>query len=151
MKVFLGGTCNGSKWRDELISLLKIDYFTPVVDDWKPEDMENEIRERESADFCLYMLTPKMSGCYSLAEVAYDSVNTPRKTILCILYEDNGKKFDDSQMKQILALTKLVSKHSPCFTSLKDVARRLNKCYEKDSNGDYRSKICVEERNWKSR
>ena len=27
MKVFLGGTCNGSKWRDEIIKLLEIDYF----------------------------------------------------------------------------------------------------------------------------
>ena len=34
MKVFLGGTCNESKWRDDLIKLLKIDYFNPVVKDW---------------------------------------------------------------------------------------------------------------------
>ena len=32
-KVFLGGTCNESTWRDELIKKLKIDYFNPVVDD----------------------------------------------------------------------------------------------------------------------
>jgi hypothetical protein len=25
--VFLGGTCNESKWRDELISLLNVTYF----------------------------------------------------------------------------------------------------------------------------
>jgi hypothetical protein len=24
-KIFLGGTCNGSKWRNELIKMLKID------------------------------------------------------------------------------------------------------------------------------
>lgn len=30
-KVFLGGTCNGSIWREKLIPLLKIDYFNPVV------------------------------------------------------------------------------------------------------------------------
>jgi len=33
-RVFLGGTCNNSKWRDVLIPRLKIDYFNPVVDDW---------------------------------------------------------------------------------------------------------------------
>ena len=27
LKVFLGGTCNGSLWRNELIPQLKIDYF----------------------------------------------------------------------------------------------------------------------------
>ena len=26
-KVFLGGVCNGSKWRDKLIPMLKINYF----------------------------------------------------------------------------------------------------------------------------
>lgn len=32
-KVFLSGTCNESTWRDELIKLLEIDYFNPVVKD----------------------------------------------------------------------------------------------------------------------
>ena len=42
VKVFLGGTCNNSTWRDTLIPLLKIDYFNPVVDDWTPECQEQE-------------------------------------------------------------------------------------------------------------
>ena len=33
MKVFLGGTCNNSNWRNILIQDLKIEYFDPVVDD----------------------------------------------------------------------------------------------------------------------
>ena len=36
-KVFLGGTCNGSKWRNELIPSLNVDYFDPVVEDWNEE------------------------------------------------------------------------------------------------------------------
>lgn len=31
MKVFLGGTYNGSNWREKLIPNLKIDYFNPIV------------------------------------------------------------------------------------------------------------------------
>ena len=31
MKVFLGGTCAESKWREKLIPLLQCDYFNPVV------------------------------------------------------------------------------------------------------------------------
>ena len=31
MKVFLGGTCSGRKWRDELIPLLKCEYYNPIV------------------------------------------------------------------------------------------------------------------------
>lgn len=30
MKVFLGGTCAGWKWRDELQPLLKCDYYNPM-------------------------------------------------------------------------------------------------------------------------
>jgi len=32
-RAFLGGTCNGSLWREELIKMLTVDYFNPVVDD----------------------------------------------------------------------------------------------------------------------
>lgn len=31
MKVFLGGTCSGWKWKDELQPLLECDYYNPIV------------------------------------------------------------------------------------------------------------------------
>ena len=49
-KVFLGGTCNESTWRDELIQMLKIDYFDPVVDDWNERAQREEIKQRETCD-----------------------------------------------------------------------------------------------------
>jgi len=64
-KVFLGGTCNKSDWRDKLIPLLDIKFFNPVVEDWTPECQDEEIRQREECDFCLYVITPKMTGVYS--------------------------------------------------------------------------------------
>ena len=36
MTIFLGGTCNESAWRDELMPMLEdagFEYFNPVVDD----------------------------------------------------------------------------------------------------------------------
>lgn len=68
-KVFLGGTCNESEWRNYLIKLLTIDYFNPVVDDWTEECMAEERKQREICDYCLYTITPKMTGVYSIAEV----------------------------------------------------------------------------------
>ncbi|MEO8821228.1 MAG: nucleoside 2-deoxyribosyltransferase domain-containing protein [Ginsengibacter sp.] len=68
-KVFLGGTCNGSKWRNRLIKKLDITYFQPQQEDWTPDMMDEEIRQREECDFCLYVITPKMEGFYSIAEV----------------------------------------------------------------------------------
>ena len=44
-KVFLGGTCAETTWREELIDLIQIDYFNPVVDDWTPDCIEIENQE----------------------------------------------------------------------------------------------------------
>lgn len=92
MKVFLGGTCNESTWREILISMLKIDYFNPVVDNWDEEAQKNEMIEKENANYCLYVITPLMSGVYSIAEVVDDSNKRPEKTILCILNNDYNEK-----------------------------------------------------------
>ena len=62
MKVFLGGTCNESTWRDRLIPMLEMDFFNPVVDDWDEDAQGRERFEREHCDYCLYVITPKMTG-----------------------------------------------------------------------------------------
>lgn len=49
MKVFLGGTCAGWKWRDELQPLLKCDYYNPIVKNWSEEDRLREVHERETS------------------------------------------------------------------------------------------------------
>ena len=87
-KVFLGGTCNESTWRDKLIKMLEIDYFNPVVDDWTEECYQEELRQREICDYCLYVITPRMKGVYSIAEVVDDSNKRPEKTIFCLLDYD---------------------------------------------------------------
>lgn len=126
MKVFLGGTCNESTWRDELIPLLKIDYFNPVVDDWTPECMEEEIYQRNVCDFCLYVITPKMTGVYSIAEVVDDSNKRPEKTIFCFLEYDDGY-FTEGQIKSLQSVAKMVvSNGGKSFTCLEDVATYLN-------------------------
>ena len=54
MKVFLGGTCAESKWRDNIIPQLKCEYFNPVVDDWTPECQKIEEREKRICEYHLY-------------------------------------------------------------------------------------------------
>ena len=80
-KVFLGGTCNDSRWREELIEKLKIDYFNPVVENWDRRAQAIELHERNICDFCLYVITPKMTGVYSIAELIDDS-NKDRKSVV---------------------------------------------------------------------
>jgi len=137
-KVFLGGTCNNSTWRDKLISLLKIDYFNPVVDDWTPECQDEEIRQRESCDYCLYTITPKMTGVYSIAEVVDDSNKRPEKTILCVLDEDNGSSFSETQIKSLKQVKEMVKNNGAnVFDSLEDIASFLNKTNKNDLIENY--------------
>jgi len=137
-KVFLGGTCNNSTWRDKLIPLLKIDYFNPVVDDWTPECQDEEIRQRELCDYCLYTITPKMTGVYSIAEVVDDSNKRPEKTILCVLDEDNGSSFSETQIKSLKQVKEMVKNNGAnVFDSLEDIASFLNKTNKNDLIENY--------------
>jgi hypothetical protein len=127
-KVFLGGTCNESTWRDRLIEILNIDYFNPVVDDWTDECYKEELKQRKICDYLLYVITPKMTGVYSIAEVIDDSNKQPKKTILCILTKDDDKKFDKGQQKSLDAVSKMASDNgAKVFTDLQQTATYLNK------------------------
>lgn len=108
-KIFLGGTCNNSTWRDELIPMLKIDYFNPVVKDWTEECQQREIEERKNADYVLYVITPEMKGVYSIAEVIDDSNKRPEKTIFCIIPEVNDFLcFTKEQLKSLTKVGEMV-------------------------------------------
>lgn len=127
-KVFLGGTCNGSKWRDVLIPKLKIDYFQPQSDEWTPEMMEEEIRQRKICDFCLYIITPKMSGFYSIAEVVDDSNKRPDKTIYSYLKEDEGETFSEHQLKSLKQTGKMIKENgAKFFENFEEITEFLNK------------------------
>lgn len=72
-RIFLGGTCAETTWRDELIKKLRnfnCEWFNPVVKNWTPECQE--IEEDEKNNKCnvhLYIITPEMKGVYSIAEI----------------------------------------------------------------------------------
>ena len=121
-KVFLGGTCNESKWRNRMMIYLHkagLSWFNPVVDDWDDTAQANELRERETCDFCLYTITPKMTGTYSIAEVIDDSNKRPEKTIMVLLEDDDGIRFSESQYKSLWQVGKMVKMNGgQIFTSL---------------------------------
>ena len=127
-KVFLGGTCNESTWRNLIIPMLTINYFNPVVDDWTEDCMAEEIRERKTCDFCLYTITPKMTGVYSIAEVVDDSNKRPEKTIFVGLKTEGNQGFSEAQWKSLGAVAKMVkSNGGQVFDNLKAAANYMNK------------------------
>lgn len=126
-KVFLGGTCNGSTWREALIKNLKINYFQPCAEEWTPAMMEEEIKQRAGCDFCLYVITPKMIGVYSIAEVVDDSNKRPHKTIFCYLTSDEDQNFSATQIKSLEQTGKMIQENGAAFLkTLNEVASYLN-------------------------
>lgn len=122
-RCFLGGTCGESIWREELIPLLKIDYFDPVVEDWTPECQKEEIKQRQICDYVLYVITSQMQGVYSIAEVVDDSNKRPEKTVFCVL-EDG---FDKKQIKSLKQVAKMVEENGATVcNNLNEVADYLN-------------------------
>ena len=131
-KVFLGGTVNGSMWRDYVMPKLTIDYFNPVVDDWDEAAYQRELYERENCDYCLYVITPKMTGVYSIAEVIDDSNKRPQKTLYCMLVKDEKLEFSPVQTKSLRAVGRMVENNGgQWFESLDDLVEFLNKTPEK--------------------
>lgn len=123
MKVFLGGTCSGYKWRDKLIPMLKCDYYNPIVKNWSEEDRLREVHERETADYVLYVITSGMKGVYSIAEIIDDSNKRPQKTLVCVLYDGIEKQMAHS-LNAVLNLAK--SNGATICESLEEVATLLN-------------------------
>ena len=60
-RVFLGGTCADTTWRNELMPLLDekhVDYFNPVVENWTPECQQIEEDEKnKKCNIHLYVIT----------------------------------------------------------------------------------------------
>jgi len=115
MKVLLGGTCNGSLWREKLIPKLEIDFFNPVVPEWNEEAYERELVERAESDICLYVITPKVEGYYAIAEVADDSNKRPAKTVMCLCDDDDGARFSTLQLKSLRKVGQLVADNGGYF------------------------------------
>ena len=127
--VLLGGTCNESRWRNRMMIYLEqsgLEYFNPVVDDWDDDAQGNELRERESCDFCLDTITPKMAGVYSIAEVVDDSNKRPSKTVLVLLRDDETEHFTDGQWKSLGAVARMVKRNGGMvFDDLKMAAIKM--------------------------
>ncbi len=130
LKIFLGGTCSNSTWREELLNKLnqeKIDAFNPIVKEWTKERQIIEDYHRETDDICLYVITPEMKGFYSFVEVVDDSNKRPEKTILCVLEKANGKTYEEHIKKCVIKTMQLVKDNGvKVFDNLNDLSTYLN-------------------------
>ncbi len=121
MKIFLGGTCNDSNWRELLKPLLQCEYFDPVVKDWTPECQAKEIEERGNADYVLYVITPKATGVYSVAEAVDDSNKRSKKTILALVENDGVATYTRHQWNSLQQVSNMVADNGGITLVYKEV------------------------------
>lgn len=125
--VFLGGTCSDSKWREQLINGLTINYFDPVVEDWDKSDKDREDQIKASSDYNLFVITPKQKSFVSFIETGMEAVKSPSRTLLCVLTEDEGETFSEEQINGLKAIIDTLKKHNvKVFGSLEEVRNFLN-------------------------
>lgn len=128
-KVFLGGTCAETTWREELSAVLDVEYFNPVVGDWTPDCQA--VEEAEKATCCnihLYVITSDMIGVFSIAEVIESSMTKGKQTIFHVMPDGFGK----AQLKSLRAVCDMVAKHGGIAyidSELRRSARVINYCY----------------------
>ena len=123
-KIFLGGTCCGTTWRDKLISKLNsIPYFNPVVKDWTPECQERENIEKElECNIHFYCITKEMYNVYSIAEVVDSVHNKTKRTILHVIPEG----FKKGQLKSLQAVVNLINNRGGIAYIDNDLMRSVN-------------------------
>jgi len=119
--VFLGGTCNGSTWREKLIPMLEkedIKFFNPVVEDWTEEAQQLEEKVKKDGALELYVITPEMTGVFSIAEAVNASHLKKGKVIFCMLDETNpaaSNYFNKHQIKSLKAVGKMLQDNGSYF------------------------------------
>ncbi|MGE5473619.1 MAG: hypothetical protein ACM3UU_05305 [Ignavibacteriales bacterium] len=132
-RLFLGGTCNNDMWREEDFTPMlgkiseylgvNIEYYNPVVADWTPECMQEEIKQREVCSNVLYAVTEKAQGYYSYAEVIDDACKRPDRTLFCYLSDRPLTEEQKTSYQEIAAIVE--EKGGKSFSSLSEVAKSL--------------------------
>jgi len=122
MRVFLGGTCADTTWRNELMPLFDethIEYFNPVVKDWTPECQAIEEDEKNNkCDVHLYVITKEMMGTYSIAEIinsAWQSILYGTKVnyiVFAVLDEGTWQKHEHKSFDAIMQMIRNIAPHN---------------------------------------
>lgn len=128
-RVFLGGTCFGWDWRKEIIPMIQVSSFNPLVEEWTEEDMA--IEKDEQANKCnihLYIITSPKS-IFSIAEVVQSSHLSSKSTILHVC----PSGFSKQELKHMTAICELVKDNGAIVyidDELARTARTLNNSFK---------------------
>ena len=138
MRIFLGGTCADTTWREEFIESIQgcgIECFNPVVKDWTPECQAIEEDEKNhKCDVHLYVITKEMMGTYSIAEIinsAWQAVlygTTVDFVVFAVLDEGTWQKHEKKSFDAIMKMVRNIAPHNSLTCYVKDM-KELGSCF----------------------
>lgn len=140
IKVFLGGTCEGYDWRkvleDKFGYIEFLELFNPIVEDWTSECIERENEYKENCDICLFVITPFMQGCYSIAEAVDVSNKHPEKAVFAYLDKATSRneirRFTRKMEKSLKVTGELIERNGgKFFTSLEEIINYISDYIDK--------------------
>ena len=130
-RIFLGGTCVDTTWREELIKEIEpagIEYFNPVVKDWTAECQAIEEDEKNNKCDChLYVITKEMMGTYSIAEIinsAWQAVvygTTVNFVVFAVLDEGTWQKHERKSFDATMKMVRNIAPHNSLTCYVKDM------------------------------
>lgn len=126
-KVFLGGTTANTTWRDELIPLLEVDYYNPVVTIWNHNCVVEENKQKEECNIHLYVINSRMRGIYSIAEMIESSMRGDKKVIISL--DDHG--FTGAMILSFNEVLKMAARYGASVyrnISIEELAKEINDC-----------------------
>ena len=131
MRIFLGGTCADTTWRDDFIKEIEgseIEYFNPVVKDWTPECQAIEEDEKNNkCDTHLYVITKEMMGTYSIAEIinsAWQSImygTNVNFVVFAVLNEGTWQKHEIKSFDAIMNMVRNIAPHNSVTCYVKNM------------------------------
>ena len=127
MKVFLGGTCNDSNWREKIIPFLRCEYYNPAETNWNAYNQAEEFLEKGKCDYILVVTSPKENPVYCIADGVDLSNKAPEKLIWCMLKDDEGHYFDSQTLLSLLAVGVMIEQNgATVLKSLQEIVDYLN-------------------------
>ena len=127
--VFLSGTVGENNWREQLIPMLTVASFNPVVADWSKDDYLNEEIAKQEASILLFVIAPDHQGPYSFVEAAVAAckvcyLRQNKRAILTVL----DSLTNDDQRHSLAAIDSLLQKETniQIYTTLEDTAKAIN-------------------------
>ncbi len=132
MKVNLGGVCGTNNWRETFLKMITrndIEFFNPVVKNWKwNNDTKKEKENRiNSCDYLIYYLAPPMHGFSSVASLIDYSNKFPEKILFTYSNEYENKKFTSHQIESLKVVEDIVRNNGgKVFKNLQEISEFLN-------------------------